>query len=730
MGKFSTKEKYIKFILYIFVIVLVNIVGITLFFRADLTKDRIYSLSQASQEVVATLSEPLSIKVFFSKDLPAPHNNTERYLKDLLEEYSARGGKLFNYTFYNVSPEEGSLTQKTDENRELANNYGIQPIQIRIMENDEVKFKNAYMGLVIIHGDLIEKIPAIISINGLEYQFTTAIQKVNNKISALMRLDEKIAVNMYLSSSLNPIAPLIGLEQLPMLGKAVTETVDRLNDKTHGILAFKHIDISDKQGLDKIGKEYNLMALSWPQIPEKNIDAGYGAAGIVIKFQGETATLPLISSVELPIIGTTYQMADPQALEEQMNAIVEKMIGINKDIGFLSGHGAHSLMPNRLAMMQGQPGGGMQVLNTLISSRYSVKPVDLATGSIPDGLSCLIIPRPTEKFSDYELFQIDQALMKGTSIAFISDSFKDVTTQQQAAMRMPPQFAPIDTGLEKLLNHYGVSIKKAYVLDKQSYKQQAPQNMGGGEHNIYFAPMLKEETINNEPVFMDNIKGLVGMQISPVELIKENIDTEKVTATRLFSSSDESWLMEGQINLNPMFLQAPEKKEDLASYDMAYLLEGTFTSYFKGKEIPQKESAEKQVAENATEKDEKAPKKQETLAGLAARNTFLETSKPAKLFILPCSQMLQDNMLDAQGRTTNATFLLNVIDHLNGDDKIAQLRSKQQTLNPIAHTTPFTRTLIKSFNILALPVLVILFGLGVLAKRTARKKKIANRFKA
>ena len=136
MGKFSTKEKYIKFILYIFVIVLVNIVGITLFFRADLTKDRIYSLSQASQEVVATLSEPLSIKVFFSKDLPAPHNNTERYLKDLLEEYSARGGKLFNYTFYNVSPEEGSLTQKTDENRELANNYGIQPIQIRIMQND------------------------------------------------------------------------------------------------------------------------------------------------------------------------------------------------------------------------------------------------------------------------------------------------------------------------------------------------------------------------------------------------------------------------------------------------------------------------------------------------------------------------------------------------------------------------------------------------------------------
>ncbi len=179
MATFSNKEKYFKFILYIAVIVLINIVGVTLFFRMDLTRDKIYSLSDASRDVVETLSEPLSIKVFFSKDLPAPHNNTERYLKDLLEEYSSRGGKLFNYTFYNVSPEEGTLTQDTDENREIAKSYGIHPVQIRIMEDDEVKFKNAYMGLVIIHGDLIEKIEAITSTNGLEYTLTTAIQKLN-----------------------------------------------------------------------------------------------------------------------------------------------------------------------------------------------------------------------------------------------------------------------------------------------------------------------------------------------------------------------------------------------------------------------------------------------------------------------------------------------------------------------------------------------------------------------
>ena len=725
---FSINEKYFKFILYMVVIGLINVVGITLFFRADLTKDKIYSLSPASNDVAATLSEPLSIKVFFSKNLPAPHNNTERYLRDLLEEYSAKGGKYFNYTFYNVSPEEGSLTQHTDENREMARNYGIQPVQIQIMENDEVKFKNAYMGLVIIHGDLVEKIEAITSTNGLEYKLTTAIQKMNNKVSALLRLNEKVKVTMVLSTSLNRIAPLIGLDQLPGLGKEVARTVEKLNAKSLGVLAFERLDISDKKQLDTLSKKHHLMALSWPAIPEKNISAGQGAAGLIVEFKGHSTTLPLIHALNLPIIGTTYQMTDTDALEEELNAVVEKLIGINKDIGFLSDHGTESLMPDRMAMMQGRPGGGMQIFNSLVSSRYSIKQIALKDSTIPDGLNCLIIAKPTQKFSDYELFQIDQALMKGTNIAFFSDAFNEIMPQQ-GGMGMPPQYKPIDTGLEKLLAHYGVSVEKAYVLDKQCYKHQAPKNMGGGEQPIYFAPLLKEKAINNTPKFMDNIKGLVVMQISPLTLLNENIDTNNVTATKLLSSSDESWLMEKMINLNPMFITPPKEKSELKTYDLAYLLSGTFTSYFKGKAIPEKEMGEKDITAADEKKSVESPEGIDRLEGVTAKNKFLETSQPVKLFVLPCSQMLQDNMLDPEGRSTNSTFILNLIDHLNGEDNIAQLRSKQQTLNPIIQTTPFSRGIIKGFNIIVLPILVVLFGLLVFAKRTARKKKIANRFK-
>ena len=45
-------EKYIKFLIYLIIVVLVNIAGITLFFRLDLSANKMYSKSDASKKVV------------------------------------------------------------------------------------------------------------------------------------------------------------------------------------------------------------------------------------------------------------------------------------------------------------------------------------------------------------------------------------------------------------------------------------------------------------------------------------------------------------------------------------------------------------------------------------------------------------------------------------------------------------------------------------------------------
>ena len=84
------------------------------------------------------------------------------------------------------------------------------------------------MGMVIIHGDLIERIATITTTEGLEYKLTTAIQKLNNKISALLRLQDKIQIKLYLSSSLYQMAPYIGLQGLSQISAEVEKIVQDL----------------------------------------------------------------------------------------------------------------------------------------------------------------------------------------------------------------------------------------------------------------------------------------------------------------------------------------------------------------------------------------------------------------------------------------------------------------------------------------------------------------------
>ena len=181
-----TTRTLIPFLLTLVVIVLINIASTTLFFRVDLTKNQAYSLSEASAEAVRNLNEPLTIKAFFSKNLPAPYNNTEQALRDLLEEYALAGNRFFNYAMLSMPTRAELDGGKSAELEDEAQKYRIFPIQIQNVEQDEVKLQTAYMGVTFIHGDMIETIPAITSTENLEFQITRIINKMGNKISALL----------------------------------------------------------------------------------------------------------------------------------------------------------------------------------------------------------------------------------------------------------------------------------------------------------------------------------------------------------------------------------------------------------------------------------------------------------------------------------------------------------------------------------------------------------------
>lgn len=720
--------KYIKLLMYVLVVVLVNLASLTLFQRLDMTASKSYSLSKVSQQVVATLSEPLTVKVFFTKDLPAPHNNTQRYLQDLLNEYALENKKFFKARFYNVNPESENLGEDTHDNREAARNYGIQPVQIQIVENDEVKFKNAFMGLVLIHGDIIERIPTITSTDGLEYQLTTAIQKLNHKVSALLNLEEKIKVKLVLSSSIYDVAPYMGLKTLTQYPEEIQKIVADLNEKTYNQLAFSYLDpTKDAEAAEAIQK-VDLMGLNWPDIPKDNIVSGKGSIGLLLQYKETTRTIPLLQVINLPIFGTQYQLADMAAVKEAIETNLDRLVNINEEIGYLADHGTLNL--SGASPMAARDGSGTSSFKAIMDQTYTMRPVTLKENPIPPGLQCLIIPRPTEKLSDYALYQIDQALMRGTNLAIFADAFKETAPPGGNPMmgRQMPNYVPMDTGLEKMLAHYGVRIKKSLVLDEKCFHKRLSQQMGGGEQPYYHAPIIQNEHINKELSFIKNIKGLIALIIAPLELDQERIDAQQLTTHQLLASSDRSWEMRDRIFLNPMFMRPPASDSEMASKPLAYLLEGSFSSYFKDKPTPQRKPESTEAGQPTADPSAAAVAPKPDLSKFSDEGAFKAQSPPARIFVIASSAMLTDQVVDPSGQGPNAMFVHNMIDALNNRENVATMRSKAQQYNPIKETRAATKMLIKSANMVGLPILVVLAGLLVWLRRHARKRKIEQMF--
>ncbi len=724
------KSGLFRFLVYFIVVILINIAGATLFFRMDLTSNKVYSLSKASKDVVSTLSEPLTVKVFFSANLPAPYNNIERYLHDLLEEYSVAGNRYFNYEFFSVSGDE---IKESKQNQESADSYGVQPVQIQNIEQDELKFQKAYMGMALIHGDIIEALPTITSTEGLEYRITSAIKKMNNKISALLRLEEKISIRLFLSSSLTAVGPYMNITGLMSLPAEIEGLIKKLNNKNYGKLVFSHHDPSSKHADEKEAEHYSIMRLNWEAFQDRQgrmLPADKGFAGIVVEHGGTFQEIKVIEVFQLPLFGTQYQLADLEQLETTINKTVENIIDINEEIGYLTDHGTLSVGPDLSMFGQMPQQETITNFSTLISEEYSLKEVNLKMEGIPGGLSSMVIAGAKESFSEHELYQIDQFIMKGGSLAVFMDPFNETKPQGGNAMMaqfQQPVHVPLNTGLEKLMSHYGFNTRKSIVLDENSFKQRMPQSYGGGERPIYFAPVIKNELISKEVEFLQNIKGLVMLKSSPVEIDEEKIAEYGLKAIRLFSSSDRSWEMSGNINLNPVALNPPANKDSFRSIAMAYTLEGSFPSYFADKPVPVKNDTDGEEVKE-TPPEQEAGNTGMDMSAVTGSNVTIRKGKPARIFLIGTSGILGDNVIDEEGKTPNAQFVMNVIDYLNNREETAVMRSKTQRFNPVKTVSPATKTTVKTFNIAGLPVLVIIAGIIVWSRRSARKRNIRRIF--
>ena len=137
----------------------------------------------------------LTIKAYFSDGLPPPYSQNARYVRDLLDEYyNAADGKL-SYEFLDPMATESSedkekrkevrrdifgraIREETDMERELRS-LGIQPVEVRVNQGDNLEVKRVYMGISVRYGDQQEAIPVVVDTSSLEYDLTTLIRKVS-----------------------------------------------------------------------------------------------------------------------------------------------------------------------------------------------------------------------------------------------------------------------------------------------------------------------------------------------------------------------------------------------------------------------------------------------------------------------------------------------------------------------------------------------------------------------
>ncbi len=152
------------------ILVAMNLIGLNVFGRLDLTDDQVYSLSDASIDLVESLDDPVTITAFFTADLPAPYSDNRRFLKDKLDDYRAYGGANVQYQF--VDPADDDALQQE------AARYRIPPVQIQVYEADNIQLKNAYMGVAIQYAGEREVIPVFEDRASLEYDITSAIRRL------------------------------------------------------------------------------------------------------------------------------------------------------------------------------------------------------------------------------------------------------------------------------------------------------------------------------------------------------------------------------------------------------------------------------------------------------------------------------------------------------------------------------------------------------------------------
>jgi gliding-associated putative ABC transporter substrate-binding component GldG len=170
----------------VFVLIVLNVLGSLYFQRFDLTKDKRYTLSETSLNIVKQVRNPLSIKIYMDGDLPADFRRLQQETRQLLEEFQAYNS---NIVFEFVNPLENQ-----EESMDLTKSLfqkGLTPINITVDDKGKQSQAMVFPWAIAVYNNKEVNIPllknrmgasttqkVIGSIQHLEYSIADAINKI------------------------------------------------------------------------------------------------------------------------------------------------------------------------------------------------------------------------------------------------------------------------------------------------------------------------------------------------------------------------------------------------------------------------------------------------------------------------------------------------------------------------------------------------------------------------
>ncbi len=247
------------------VLVAINIFGNYFFKRFDLTKDKRYTLSESTLNILKTVDSPLYIDVFLEGKFPPEFKRLQTETKQLLEEFSAYNS---NIIFQFVNPIE-----KEEERVEVMKKFyerGLMPLSITVEDKGKQSQEVVFPWAVASYGDKSTKVgllknlmgatteeKVISSVQHMEFAFADALNKITKekqKKIAILRGNGELE-DPYIADFLKTVREsyFVGPFTLDSVAKRPIETIEALQKYDMAIIAKPTEAFTDeeKQVLDQ-----------------------------------------------------------------------------------------------------------------------------------------------------------------------------------------------------------------------------------------------------------------------------------------------------------------------------------------------------------------------------------------------------------------------------------------------------------------------------------------------